>query len=105
MVEIHLYGRLRRYADDPRPDQQSVIRLQPQPDETLETLLARLSIPTAEVYHVFLNGALLSTRNSMSPWLGYQSVRQRHRPAALDEPVRSGDRVGLFAGDMALLVV
>jgi hypothetical protein len=105
MIEIHLYGRLRRYADDPRPDRQSVVRLQPQPDETLGTLLARLSIPTAEVYHVFLNGALLSTHNSMAPWLGYQSARQGHGPAALDAPVRSGDRVGLFASDMALLVV
>jgi hypothetical protein len=105
MVEIHLYGRLRRYADDPRPDRQSVVRLQPQRDETLRTLLMRLRIPTTEVYHVFLNGGLLFTHNSMAPWLGYQSAWQEYGPAALDAPVRSGDRVGLFADDMALLVV
>ena len=107
MIEVHLYGSLRCYAPDPRPDQESVARLEPQQGETLGTLLARLGIPPAEVYHVFLNGALLSTRNSMAPWLGYQQARGGvpNRDLGLDVPVRSGDRVGLFASDMALLVV
>jgi len=107
MVEVHLYGSLRRYAPDPRPNRESVVRLEPQPGETVGTLLARLNIPSAEVYHVFLNGALLSTGNNMSPWLGYQQVRDGapNREQRLDVPVRSGDRVGLFARDMALLVV
>ena len=107
MVEVHLYGRLRRYAPDPRPDRECVVRLEPRPGETVKTLLARLDIPPAEVYHVFLNGALLSTGNTMSPWLGYQQIGggASHRDEGLDVPVRSGDRVGLFARDMALLVV
>jgi hypothetical protein len=102
-MEIHLYGSLRRYAPDPRPDRESVVRLEPRPGETVGTALERLGIQSADVYHVFLNGALLSTRNSMAPWLRYQGTSARAR--GLGTPVRSGDRLGLFARDMALLVV
>jgi len=103
MVDIHLYGSLRRHAPDPRPDRESVVRLELQPGETVETALERLGISPAEVYHVFLNGALLSTRNSMAPWLDYQQAGTGTQ--GLDTPVQSGDRLGLFAHDMGLLVV
>jgi hypothetical protein len=102
-MEIHLYGSLRRYAPDPRPDRESVVRLEPRPGETVGTALERLEISPADVYHVFLNGALLSTRNSMAPWLQYQGAGTRAR--GLDTPVQFGDRLGLFARDMALLVI
>jgi len=107
MIEIHLYGSLRCYAPDSRPDRESVVRLEPQPGETLGTLLERLGISPAEVYHVFLNGALLSTRNSMAPWLGYQQApgSASGGSGGLGTPMRDGDRVGLFACDMGLLVV
>jgi hypothetical protein len=107
MVEVHMYGSLRRYAPDSRPDRESVVRLEPQPGETVGTALERLGIPPSEVYHVFLNGALLSTRNSMAPWLRYQQPRAGapNRSQGLDTLVQPGDRVGLFARDMALLVV
>lgn len=103
MVEVHLYGRLRRYAPDSRPDRESVVQLELQPGETVETVLERLGISPAEVYHVFLNGALLSTHNSMAPWLRYQETGARGQGLAV--PVYPGDRLGLFARDMALLVV
>jgi hypothetical protein len=102
MVDVHLYGKLRCYAVDPRPDQEIVVRLEPRPGETVRTALERLGIPPDEVCHVFLNGALLSTRNSMAPWLHYQRVSEGK---GLETPVRAGDRLGLFAHDMALLVV
>lgn len=102
MLDVHLYGKLRRYAVDPRPDRESVVRLEPQSGETVGTALERLGIPPAEVCHVFLNGALLSTRNSMAPWLNYRQVSEGK---GLDTLVRAGDRLGLFARDMALLVV
>ena len=105
MIEIHLYGSLRRYAPDSRPDRESVARLEPQPEETVGTALERLGISPAEVYHVFVNGALLSTRNSMAPWLKYQKVSERACSQGLDTPVQSGDRLGLFARDMGLLVI
>ncbi len=102
MVEIHLYGNLRRYALDSRPDRESVTRLEPQPEETVGTALKRVGISPDEIYHIFLNGALLSTRNSMAPWLEYQESRVGQE---LSTPVQAGDRLGLFARDMALLVV
>jgi hypothetical protein len=102
MVEIHLYGHLRRYVPDPRPDRESVARLEPQPGETVRTALERLGISPDEIYHVFLNGTLLSTRNSMAPWLKYQ---ENHADQGLDTQVQAGDRLGLFARDMALLVI
>ena len=107
MVEIHLYGSLRRYAPDPRPDRESVVHLEPQPEETMGTLLEQLGISSAEIYHIFLNGALLSTRNSMAPWLGYQQVcgGAPNRDLGLDAPVQDSNRVGLFASDMGLLVI
>jgi len=102
-VEIHLYGRLRRYAPDPRPDRESVVQLEPQPGEMVETVLERLGISLAEVYHVFLNGALLSTHNSMAPWLRYREIGAHGQGLAVS--LHPGDRLGLFADDMALLVV
>ena len=107
MVEIYLYGTLRRYAAASRSDRDSVVRFEPRPGETVGTTLARLGIETAEVCHVFLNGALLSTGNSMGTWLGYQDapLSVPDEVAALGTPVQPGDRIGLFARDMALLVV
>jgi len=102
MLEIHLYGSLRRYAPDSRPDRESVARMEPQLEETVGTTLERLGISPDEIYHVFLNGALLSTRNSMAPWLKYQ---KSHVNKGLDTPVQEGDRLGLFARDMGLLVI
>ena len=107
MVEVRLYGSLRRYAPDSRPNRESVVCLEPQLGETVGTALERLGILPAEVYHVFLNGALLSTRNSMAPWLKYQKVRGASEQGSqgLNTPVQSGDRLGVFARDMGLLVI
>ncbi|MBN1177831.1 MAG: hypothetical protein JXD18_01355 [Anaerolineae bacterium] len=101
MIEIYLYGRLRRYAPDARPDRESVVRVAPGEGETVGALLERVGIARDEPYHVFLNGALLSTRNTMAVWLSYQEGAND----GLDVPARSGDRIGLFGRDMALLVV
>jgi hypothetical protein len=80
-----------------------MVQVEPQPGETVETVLGRLGISPAEVYHVFLNGALLSTQNSMAPWLRYQEAGARVHGLAV--PLHPDDRLGLFARDMALLVV
>ena len=107
MIEVHLYGRLRRFAADPRPDRESIVRLVPQPGETVLMMLERVGIPIADVCHVFLNGALVSTHNSMAPWLGYPQAAGG-RPgsgAGLEMALQDGDRLGLFARDMMMLVV
>jgi hypothetical protein len=101
MLEIHLYGKLRRHAPDARASGESVISLEPRADETVRTALERVGIVPDEVYHVFLNGAILRTQNSMAPWLRYQEAEG----SGLDSRVADGDRLGLFASDMALLVV
>ncbi len=87
-----------------------MVQLEPQPGKTVRTVLERTGISPDEIYHVFLNGSILSTRNSMAPWLRYQQAPDGStgRPAtakALDTPIHDGDRLGLFARDMALLVV
>lgn len=107
MIEVRLYGRLRRLAPDPRGDREAVIRLEVRPGETVGSVLERLGVPTDEIAHVFLNGRLLTTCNSMAPWLRYQRVREDVPTCepALDTPVREGDRIGLFGRDMAMLVV
>ncbi|HHS96879.1 MAG TPA: MoaD/ThiS family protein [Chloroflexi bacterium] len=107
MVEVHFYGKLRRYAPDPRLDRESVVRLEVAPGETVESVLKRLGIQPEEVAHLFLNGALLTTCNSMAPWLHYQRAREDAPPCepAWDTPVRDGDRLGIFGHDMAMLVV
>ncbi len=109
MVEIHLYGKLRRFVPSPRPDKENLLRAEIAAGETVGSLLGRLGIPTEEVYHVFLNRKLLATRNRMAPWLRYQQVREEpaglSRELDLDVPLQPGDRLALFAPDMALLVV
>ncbi len=107
MIQVHLYGKMRRYAPDPRPDHESVLQIEPQPGETVRTLLERVGIAPSEPYHVFLNGALLATHNSMAPWLCYQQAGEGVPCGSgeLDVPVQPGDRLGIFASDMALLVV
>lgn len=110
MIEVHLYGGLREHAPDSRARGESIARLEPQPGETVASVLERLGIPAKDVYHIFLNGAIVTSRNSMAPWLRYQEVAGRGtkrpgRTQALNTRVRDGDRLGLFARDMPLLVV
>ena len=107
MIEVHLYGRLRRLAPDPRGDREAVVHLDARPGETVSSVLERLGVQTGEIAHIFLNGALLTTCNSMAPWLRYQRVREDLPTCEpnLDTPVRDGDRLGLFGRDMAMLVV
>lgn len=107
MVEIHLYGELRRHSDQPRGNRDSVVALPVRGAPTVGQVLAEAGIEPEEVAQIFLNGRLLKAGSSMAPWLGYQTARDR-LPASgkhLDTPVRSGDRLGLFPPRMAMLVV
>ncbi|MBC7223656.1 MAG: hypothetical protein H5T59_05190, partial [Anaerolineae bacterium] len=107
MVEVHLYGNLRRLVPHCGPTGGCALRVPLEEGETVGQLLARLGIPADQVYHAFLNGKLFWTRNSMAPYLGYQQVedgRVRREPA-LERPLKPHDRLGLFGRDMALLVV
>lgn len=107
MIELHLYGDLRRYAQEKTASGQSVVRLPMDNGDTVGRVLRELGIDPAGVGQIFLNGKLLNTRCSMAPWLGYQSAKERvpYGGSYLDAPVRSGDRLGVFPTNMAMLVV
>jgi len=101
MIEVHLYGQLRSHAADPRASGESILRLEYHAGETIGSLLQRAGFPREEICHIFLNGQLVTTQNTMAPWLRYQEAGD----LGLDTRLHRGDRLGLFAKDMGLLVV
>ena len=105
MIEIYLYGKLRRYAKNTQANHESVIKIEIQPDETIESLLARVGISVDEIYHIFVNSRLLATYNTMASWHGYPLQSDDPYKWDLKLPVKSGDRIGLFGNDLALLVI
>ena len=105
MIEIHIYGKLRQAAGDILTENDNVIRVSPEPDETLDNLLARMGIPVEEVYSIFHNSKLLAARSGMASMVGYPQVRGNPYDWDLKVPVKSSDRIGLFGRDMAALVV
>lgn len=52
MAEIHLYGKLHRYASDHQSRRGNVLLVSPGSDETLESLFASLEIPVDEIYSI-----------------------------------------------------
>jgi molybdopterin converting factor small subunit len=82
MIDVHLYGKLRRFSDRRAVTSDSVVRLMWRTQDTVSRVIARLGIPVAEIgSNIFLNG----------------------KYASLESPVQDGDRLGLFPDDMQLL--
>ena len=82
MIEVHLYGKLRRFSDDRNPRRESIVHVPLENGDTIGDIIGRIGIPMAEIgRNVFLNGEY--------SWLSRQ--------------VRGGDRLGLFPDDMQLL--
>ena len=82
MIEAHLYGRLRRFADKQDPTSDSVLHIPVKGGETIEDIVRHIGIPHEELgRNIFLNGKL----------------------SALSREVKDGDRLGLFPWDMSLL--
>jgi hypothetical protein len=105
MVDIRLYGKLRHFVKEPEAGHDNLMRIAPQPEETLQQLLARIGIPLDEIYTIFLNSKLLASRSKMAYWMRYQQVNENPLDWNLEVAVKSGDRIGLFGRDMAALVV
>jgi hypothetical protein len=103
MVEIHVYGKLRRYATNGQSARASVIALEPDTRETLTSLLARAGIPVEEINHIFFNGNLLVSRAKAASFMGFTQTGSDVSGWDLNVPVDNGDRIGLFGRDMALL--
>ncbi|MEJ2283563.1 MAG: hypothetical protein P8X85_08230 [Desulfobacterales bacterium] len=105
MVEIRVYGKLRSFVKNIATDSDNVIRLSPEPAETLDRLLARLDIPVDEIYSIFYNSELLAARSGMASMVGYRQVRANPYKWDLNVALKPADRIGLFGRDMAALVV
>ena len=82
MIEVHLYGSLRRVAADAAATSDSVVSLPHEDADTVMSVVSRAGLQADEIgSNLFLNG----------------------RYATLDTPVADGDRLGLFPDDMQLL--
>jgi hypothetical protein len=81
-LEIHLYGRLRRFTDNPDPGKPSVIIIDVPSGTTIRGALEKAGVPTDEVgTNIFLNG----------------------KYSTLDRAANEGGRLGVFPNDMNLL--
>jgi len=82
MVEIHLYGKLRRFTANQNPAEDSVVSVPVKRGDTIRDVLVRLGIPLQEVgSNIFLN------------W----------QYSALSRRVPDSCRLAVFPDDMQLL--
>ncbi len=82
MIEVHLYGKLRRFTNNLDPSRDSVIRIPASEAETIQDIIRQIGIPREELgNNVFLNGE-------------YSDFTRK---------VKAGDRLGIFPDDMQLL--
>jgi molybdopterin converting factor small subunit len=82
MIEIHFYGKLRRFASDRDASGYSIVQAPLEEGDTIQSVLKRLGVPLNEVgSNIFLNWTY----------------------SALDRSVQSGDRLAVFPDDMQLL--
>ena len=81
MMELHLYGKLRRFTSQQAATGDSVISVPCQEGDCVGDILTRLGVPHEETSNIFVNGEL----------------------CALSKEIQDGQRVGVFPNDMALL--
>lgn len=105
MIEIRLYGKLRRQSAINEIRETGRLYLAPESDETMNSLLDRIGVMAEDAHSIFLNAKLLAARSNMARWLRYQGASDNPLDWNLDVSLNSGDRVGVFGRDMAALVV
>ncbi|MCK4961455.1 MAG: hypothetical protein KAS19_03170 [Anaerolineales bacterium] len=82
MIEVHLYGKLRRFTDNQDPSRDSIITAPVRDGDSIESIVQRIGIPPEKLgNNIFLNGEY----------------------SALGRKVSDGDRLGIFPDDMQLL--
>ncbi|HCP31943.1 TPA: hypothetical protein DIT45_01630 [Candidatus Acetothermia bacterium] len=82
LVEVHLYGKLRRFVANRDPTAESIVYISVAKGETIKDILQKIGIPQEDLgTNIFLNGE-------------YSSLTRQ---------VRSGDRLGVFPDNMQLL--
>ena len=81
-IEVHLYGKLRRFTNNLDPSLDSVIHIPAEDTETIADIIKQIGIPREDLgNNVFLNGE-------------YSDFTRK---------VKAGDRLGIFPDDMQLL--
>lgn len=86
MIEVRLYGALRRFAANPSVTTESIAWVPWEEGDTVEAVLRRLGMdPDQEVGNIFVNGRYSYTARQMK--------------------VQDGDRLGVFPRNMRLLYV
>jgi len=82
MIEVHLYGKLRRFTDNQDPSRDSIVYIPVEEGDTIEDIIRRVGIPLEALgSNIFLNGEY----------------------SALGRKVKDGERLGVFPNDMTLL--
>ena len=82
MIEVHLYGKLRRFTDNQDPAHDSIIYTPVKEGDTIGDVVRRIGIPLKALgSNIFLNGEY----------------------STLGRTVKDGDRLGIFPNDMQLL--
>jgi hypothetical protein len=82
LIEVHLYGKLRRFSDNLDPTRDSIVNVLVEEADTIEDIIRRIGIPNEEIgSNIFLNGE-------------YSALKRR---------ARDGDRLGVFPDNMQLL--
>ncbi len=84
MIEVHLYGKLRRFSDNQDPSHDSITYAPVEAGDTIGDIIRHIGIPLEALSsNIFLNGEY----------------------SALGRTVQNGDRLGIFPNDMQLLMI
>ena len=105
MIEIRIFGKLRKKSGNPEVRETGLLKMIPEPGETMQSILDRAGISPQDIYTIFLNSKLVAARSSMVRWLGYQQAGPDPLSWDLDIKLASRDRIGIFGRDMSALVV
>ena len=82
MIEVQLYGKLRRFAQQKKPTEESVVYVPFSEDLTIEKVIKTIGIPIEEVgKNLFVDGE-------------YSEISRK---------IKNGQRIGIFPDDMQLL--
>ena len=105
-IQINVYGKLRKRLKLTREvGTRGVIELEVPQGELLEDVLKRIGVSKDDLYTIFLNSQLLTTKNAMADHLGYQQYCENCHNWELCVTMNDGDVVALFGLDMATLVI
>lgn len=106
LIEVRLFGDLRRYLSEPAPLSGTAVYVPAGEGQTVGTVLAHMGIDLQEVSNIFLNGRLLP-RSVYPITLGYPLAAEGplSPEGCLNFQVEAGDRLGLFPRNMSAVVV